>query len=103
MELDKVKLEAELEALKGTAEIQVKLARAEEANVSQKALHEKFLEGLQLGQRMAAGGPAFSPAPAPYYRSQAASSGDNMIPACRSSLFDDNSQYQQQSYRPQER
>ena len=87
LKLENVKLQAELETVKSTSAMEVRLARAEEASVSQKALHDKFVEGIRLGQTMAGSVPAFSPPQ--YYQSQGGSSADrHQTPAQRSSSYD---------------
>ena len=103
LELDKVKLEAELNAVKTTCAMAVKLARAEESSVSQKALHEKYVEGIRMGQSMAGVAPAFSPPQ--FYHSQGGSSADHHTSAQHRSSYDDSgySQQQQQPFRVQER
>ena len=88
LKLENVKLQAELETVKSTSAMEVRLARAEEASVSQKALHDKFVEGIRMGEAMAGSvPPAFSPPQ--YYSSQGGSSADrHQTPAQRSSSYD---------------
>ena len=99
LKLENVKLQAELETVKSTSAMEVRLARAEEASVSQKALHEKFVEGIRLGQTMSGGVPAFSPPQ--YYSSQGGSSADrHQTPAQRSSSYNDGGYDQQYRGQP---